>query len=274
LQHIEVYVLSLAKAGPRRASIRAHLDRLGVEYKIVDAVDGAAIPPDEQAKLIAPGANLQPSEIGCYLSHAAAWEFLLESPREAALILEDDARLAPSTVPILRRGVDYRAFDYLFLDVDNRNHDGLVAYDRDNRIDLGDHYTAYALSGGGEGAHAYIITKTEARRRLKVALPIRRPVDVYDTLPYDIRFFALVGKRGAFLSADSLVSTITARNHALHNIRFKNLRRWKSFYAVREFLAAWRPGPRRQIAEMVKNEKLPSGRRWLPLPGGRPVLFE
>lgn len=199
---------------------------------------------------------------------------LAEGSASAALVLEDDARLAPGIVPVLRRGVDHQAFDYLFLDVDNQNHNVPVAYDRDRRIVLGDGYTAYALSGGGEGAHAYIITKQEAQRRLKIAFPIRRPVDVYDALPYEIRFFALVGKRAAFLSADSLVSTITTRNHALENMRFKRLRRTRMFYAVRELLASWRSGPKRRIARMVKNGKLPGGRRWAPLPGGRPVLFE
>ena len=62
-------------------------------------------------------------------------------------------------------GLPVDRFDYLFLDVDAHNERGLVAYDRADALALGHGLCAYTLSDGGEGAHAYVITRTEARRR-------------------------------------------------------------------------------------------------------------
>jgi len=46
MQSIPVFVISLKRSPERRAAISDHLNRLEVEYTIVDAVDGKALDPD------------------------------------------------------------------------------------------------------------------------------------------------------------------------------------------------------------------------------------
>jgi hypothetical protein len=48
-QALPIYLLSLARAAERRASISAHLQALGLEYELVDGVDGRALPAEEHA---------------------------------------------------------------------------------------------------------------------------------------------------------------------------------------------------------------------------------
>ncbi len=91
-----VYVVSLAREANRRAMIKARLDATGVNYEIVDAVDGKAEIGEWQDKIRHDiawrvyGRKLGPGECGCYFSHYRLWQRIakLDTP---ALILEDDA---------------------------------------------------------------------------------------------------------------------------------------------------------------------------------------
>ena len=88
--NMPVYVISLARAADRRASIVERLNTAGVEYELVDAVDGATL--DLKAlgnRLVNP--SMTNGQIGCFLSHYNLWRRMVAEQIPAAVVLEDDA---------------------------------------------------------------------------------------------------------------------------------------------------------------------------------------
>ena len=76
----------------------ARLEKLGVRYEMVDAVDGRELDLSalgdrlRQDKMRRKNARiLMPAEIGCYLSHYNLWKRIADSNIPAAIVLEDDA---------------------------------------------------------------------------------------------------------------------------------------------------------------------------------------
>ncbi len=104
-------ILHLERAEGRKAQVEDIIRKSPYPADIVDAVDGAALPPRELAAYQGAGAlmrpaypfRLNPGEIGCFLSHRRAWQKILELGLEGALIVEDDAFMEPDVfLPALR----------------------------------------------------------------------------------------------------------------------------------------------------------------------------
>ena len=108
---IAVYVINLDRSADRLAHMTAQLDSIGLEFERIPAVEGAHLQLDGNC-----GdefsidfdywrkyhhRNVTASEIGCYLSHIKALETFLASSLSFALILEDDAEIAPDLVEVL-----------------------------------------------------------------------------------------------------------------------------------------------------------------------------
>ena len=95
---LPVFVISLARAEGRRAAMRARLDKLGADYEIVDAVDGAQLTPADYGDNILRrdkfrrkfGVEMTDGEIGCYLSHYRLWQRMVAEKIPSAIVLEDD----------------------------------------------------------------------------------------------------------------------------------------------------------------------------------------
>ena len=89
-----VFVISLKSDEARREKLKERFKNYG-EFKLVEATDGRAMSAKEyygyaRPSLEAYGRLLSPSEVGCSLSHARAYEEFLKSDASFALILEDD----------------------------------------------------------------------------------------------------------------------------------------------------------------------------------------
>lgn len=271
-QAVPIFVISLATARLRRARIQAHLDQLGLAYDLVDAVDGRLLSEEERTALGGSQGAMPPGVIGCYLSHMKVYQTILDRNLPAALILEDDARLPSAVVPLIMSGPISHDFDYLFFDCETFNHMGPVFYDAGHPLDLGHGFTAFPLSGGPESTHALMITASAARARMACALPMRQPIDIYDHLPCTFRFSAMTRPKGAYLSEDSLVSLIVARDKRARRPRLAALRRFPAFWALRDLVrpARWRSAA--LAREWVRTGKLSADGRWRPLPSGRNIL--
>jgi len=269
-QALRIFVISLTRAAERRASVSAHLQALGLEYELVDGVDGRELPAEEHARLLAPGVTFSsPGVVGCYMSHMAVYRRLVETGDAAALVLEDDAALNPAIVPLLRAGPARLDFDYCFLDCDNVREP--VFYDPDTRLPLGHGFTAYELSGGPEGTHAMIVTREAAELRLSHGLPIQNAIDVYDMLPGRPRFAAILAPRGAGVAMTSLHSMISARREQTPPA-FASLRHQAWFPMLRDTLRL-RPVKGMLLRRRLQREgRLAVGPRWRLLPPGREVL--
>lgn len=273
-QTVPVFVISLPEATDRRDRIARHHARLGIAFTVLDAVDGRKLSDAERAAAVAPGVSLTASEIGCHLSHARAWEAIVASGADCGLVLEDDGLIARGFAPLVHKGLPTDGFDYLFLDVDAHNELGPVAWDHSDGLALGHGFRAYRLSDGGEGAHAYIITAQEARRRLDQAVPLLGQADIYHVLPYRPRMRALIRPKGAWVAPTSLVSSINARADSVEQVPLKALRRSALFYDVLDWLRGDIKRKQALIDGMVAEGKLPPGHDWRAMPTGRRMLFE
>ena len=102
MDRIKTYIINLPKDHERRKSV---LNETGqypwLEVEMVKAVYGKELTDEEKSRLFNTGdytrryrRSVLPGEIGCTLSHRACYKRLLESDREFALVLEDDARFA------------------------------------------------------------------------------------------------------------------------------------------------------------------------------------
>ena len=93
---LPVWVINLDKSPDRMARMDEGLRAQGLTYKRIPGIDGRAelyrlLPKvDRVAYERNMGQELLPGKVGCYFSHLSAWQRLIESGQEMALILEDD----------------------------------------------------------------------------------------------------------------------------------------------------------------------------------------
>lgn len=92
----------------RMDHVRRQLDAQDIAFERIDAVFGADLNPAETAKAYDARANqtrakqdLVPGEIGCYLSHIAAWRRIADGEAAGGIVLEDDFAAAPDLAEVL-----------------------------------------------------------------------------------------------------------------------------------------------------------------------------
>jgi len=104
---LQTWVINLDRAPDRLARISGQLQRLGLGYTRLPAVDARALTPTQRALLDEPayrrkhGMTPVLGELGCYLSHVEAMRLFLASDAACALILEDDVVLHDSLPAVL-----------------------------------------------------------------------------------------------------------------------------------------------------------------------------
>ena len=103
-----VYVINMAENTERLARVRAELTKAGIEWERLEAVNGRSLSASRLAEVYDGEANrrrarhpLVPGEIGCYLSHLAAWQRLVDSDAPGAIVLEDDFRVDGNLATVL-----------------------------------------------------------------------------------------------------------------------------------------------------------------------------
>jgi glycosyl transferase family 25 len=104
---LPVLIISLREETARREAMAGHLQERGFAFSFFDAIDGRKMNVLEypgynsKRRRRAHGRDLKPGELGCLLSHRAAYQYILDQKYEHALLLEDDARLAPEAKAVL-----------------------------------------------------------------------------------------------------------------------------------------------------------------------------
>jgi len=273
MQSVAVFVISLARAPDRRSTICKHLEALGIEYELVNAVDGSSLSDAEIAKRVASGRKLHRGAVGCYMSHIGVYETIVSRKLPVALVLEDDARVDRRAKDLINGGLASRDFDYCFLDSDPHNDRGPVFYDANSGICLADGIRAYELSAGPQTTHSYLISLEGAGRRLAHAYPIRKPIDMYDHLPYVPKFRAVVSPKLAWVGEHSLVSFTSTKSASPEMLRFSFLRKYPWFFRLRDRLLIRNLRRKLLIPRLVSQGRLDRGRNWHPLPEGRDILL-
>jgi len=273
-QKIPVFVISLVRDADRRATISAHLNKFGVEFEFVDAVEGKALPAGEIEGMLAPGASMTPGQVGCYLSHLETYRRIVERKIPVSLILEDDARLSVSALKLLRSDLgESPPFDYCFLDSENFNDKGPIFYDSSKTYPLGGAFEAHPLSHGPLTTHAFLISGAAAQKRLDHGFPIHWPIDMYDHLPYPISFLAVIRPKLAWLGELGIQSSTFERHSGVRvSLRFMKKSHW--YYRVRELLLLKRLTWMREVREAQRQGRISPDRAWKRMPSGRQIITE
>lgn len=89
---MKTFVIHLERASARQAQVAELLDTAPYPAEVLPAVDGSALehwPLGDWAEPRYPFA-LRAGEVGCFLSHRAAWRRIVDDKLEGALIVEDD----------------------------------------------------------------------------------------------------------------------------------------------------------------------------------------
>ncbi len=175
-----IFVVSLARAKERREKMRERLNALGLQYEIIDAVDGATLNPAEYAHNLRQekfrrkfGREMTPGEIGCYLSHYRLWERIVAEQISCALVLEDDAFPGDDFAAVVADVVllDFR-WDVVHLAA-HRPELVEVAF----RGLAGRGYVFGRFKRRLVWAHAYLINLAGAKKLLNICREISEPID-------------------------------------------------------------------------------------------------
>jgi glycosyl transferase family 25 len=94
---LDIHVINLARRPDRLASIAAQLNRLGLSWTRVEAIDAGTGGPEQKVWfgrwLKARAFPATRGDIACSLTHQRLWQRIADSNRPA-VVLEDDARLS------------------------------------------------------------------------------------------------------------------------------------------------------------------------------------
>ena len=97
---LPIHVLNLLREPGRLARIGASLDGFGLAWTRAEAIDRLGAPAAELAAAFGTGPLSRaypatPGDMACSLGHRRIWEEIAGGSAEAAVVLEDDAHLAP-----------------------------------------------------------------------------------------------------------------------------------------------------------------------------------
>jgi glycosyl transferase family 25 len=100
---MKIYAINLPQCAERRENIVRECARFGLEMEIVPGIYGRNLTPEQMRALVfEPETNpLGRSEIGCTLSHLAAYRKMLSDGIPMALVLEDDSVFASDPRSVL-----------------------------------------------------------------------------------------------------------------------------------------------------------------------------
>ena len=180
---MRAYVINLVRSPERRENITAQLIKHGIDYEIIEAVDGRDLDlTDSQVTVdIAPSFLaadwFRPGHAACALSHLRVYRKILDDGYDRALVLEDDVTI-PADLSSLADAVAQQLVgaEVALLNFDSPqacrvSRRDAVALPSSRQLVL-----PIDLSQPVSGA-AYVITREACERMNKGALPVRAKVD-------------------------------------------------------------------------------------------------
>jgi glycosyl transferase family 25 len=181
---VQAYVINLARSLDRRAHITAELNKAGLDYDIMTAVDGRDLDladPDVVDPVLV--ARLQPQlvsgTVGAALSHLNAYQHIVAAGLDVALVLEDDVVLPADLASLVDAvagqldGAEVALLSYDSEDACQLSREGLVQLPGSRFLALPIDIDQ-PVSGAG-----YLITREACERMIKSAMPIRVPADTW-----------------------------------------------------------------------------------------------
>lgn len=175
---LPIYVIALKDSTERRQIMTERLESLGLKFSFIDAVMGKDIPDAEKNRLCSQKRQgflpspLSDGALGCLMSHRAIWQKMQDDRIETALVLEDDAIIAPEILDVLPR-----------LEKLKGRFDVINLHDRKGRplIDIAQISDSHRLTTtryNAIGTVSYVISRKAAKHLLDLSFPVLFEVDV------------------------------------------------------------------------------------------------
>jgi glycosyl transferase family 25 len=176
---IQTYVINLDRHPARLAAFSHDLDRFGLDFERVAAVDALSLRDDEaegtgeDGKTPYSKRGLSRAEVACFLSHKEIWRRISKGDAPFAMVCEDDARFDSRIVDLLQ-----------WLSGREPEWDILRLYSHKRRTpieveDLTAGLEAHTVGKITMSTVAYVITKPAARQLLRTRNPVFLPIDGY-----------------------------------------------------------------------------------------------
>lgn len=185
---MHAYVISLARSLDRRAHITSELEKIGLDYELVTAVDGreldlsdpTIVDPALATHMWVPDgsvSSLLAGSAGCALSHLRVYQTIVERDLESALVLEDDTILPADLGRVATAAADHLTGAEV----------ALLSYDSPEPCQMSTQGLVRLASGHAlalpidirqpRSSAAYVITREACERLVKSMLPIRVQAD-------------------------------------------------------------------------------------------------
>ncbi|MEM9496315.1 MAG: glycosyltransferase family 25 protein [Pseudomonadota bacterium] len=180
----DAYVLHLERAVARRDNAQSLVwacEDAGLGSELWPAVDGDAVPQAELDRVV--GADLmdppypfalRPGEIGCFLSHRQIWAEMQVRDAPAALIIEDDARIAPAPFLVALRMALHQIEKLGYIQLQTRGPRG-----PSRLVDSSGASRLIVPQLGGLRTTAQVVSRAAADHLLRHSGSFDRPVDTF-----------------------------------------------------------------------------------------------
>ena len=164
-----IHLINLDRNPERLAEIERQFRDCPVPLRRIPGIDGSALPQSSIRELVREIDDALRGTLGCFLSHAAAWQAVLDGGLPHGLVIEDDvmpmldlpARLGPLGLP--------DGYDLCFVNdrLQPRFAPAAIAQAQDVRvITLADAMLAFPPDENAPGADAYLVSAAGARKLL------------------------------------------------------------------------------------------------------------
>lgn len=179
---MKVFLINLDSDKERLLAADAQLKMLGVEYERIPAVYGKSLSCAEKVRKVnrfrwwcAVGRPMTDGELGCALSHAAAYHKIIDGNLSMACVLEDDVVLDsrfPSVLTVLEKRLDWSKPQVALLS-NHSSPEGQLG-DAQNGFQSPPEVAELALQRieFDMFSEGYVVTKTGAEALLKANEPI------------------------------------------------------------------------------------------------------
>jgi glycosyl transferase, family 25 len=238
---LRAFYLNLDQEVARRHSIEGQLAAAGMHAERIHAVDGSKPLPAELSAYFDTEHLMDAGALGCYASHIKAWQKILRKNLPYALVLEDDAILAPRLPQLLSDVLTAlpSGWDMVHLGTEPDRAVCEVARVGCRRI--------VQFSRVPPGAVGYLLSRGGARKLLK-AEPRRWPIDTDTRRPW------LFG-----LAVYGVVAPPIKHNwSAPSTIRARGCKRWTPRRGLRGAIA----NPIRNVQGFLFNWRRLGSARW------------
>ena len=226
---MKTFVISLSRSNDRRQHIQNQLDKLGIKFEIIEAVDGSklaastihdfkAIRKTAYPDGIKQSWDVPEGVIGCSLSHLKVYQEIVNRKIELSVVLEDDATptkelLAIYSQPILNTIKNIQQLDVLQMAAVKKQFSYMPQLKYRGRLKAGGGITIGKSATAVPGTSCYLITLKGAKKLLEASHPLRYSSD---QLIANCEYFGVnlwLTKSPLCFQNRQLLSTIEKRQH-------------------------------------------------------------